>query len=709
MKKDELNNLNINNADGEIKVEENSLSKFKEIEIIPEEQKPADEVFQASEEFVQEEEKEKQSFDMNNNSGGDNSSGAQSAGATSATATVGVVGGVVGVIAVSASLVLGIVKLPVIPAVDVHLISASSSSLSFSLKTNIEDHNNLTISLSGVDYVMTTPFQEYVKFNNLKENTVYTLKVYEEETSRYSSKFYTNSVEEINDITIVVTSYIDDKLFFYFEDANPGSKMYTVNVKNSEGKSIFLEDTKVPHEYEIDDFKEDVAIFVSVNGTIKAGVQVFKPIYDYEHISWVWGDYGDTVTAIIPSLNDTDDYYVRDIRNFEIKREDATCTNDGYVIKQAAFIGPDKNRYEDERRFTLPALGHDFSDITYTWKDNYHTCTAEATCPECGSKIEESVEVEIIEVETDTHISFTKYIASFENENFSTRYHFEDLYYGNYPQSLVVDQDLLDQLNEYLDDSMTWNGYQYYANQELSSFMYYLDVDINEDGAFDYRALYFDEYRPISTLDELGNSSYQYDNGYLKNTIYWFKYEPIKWNVLDQDGNQLFINTDVILDSQSYHHEFNEEKFDHNGGFGFANNYELSDIRSWLNDEFYHAAFTEVNVVRETEVDNSISSTLDNENEFISNNTIDKIFLLSRYEAHEYLSNKDMNALASDYAQAQGLYIEQETGQGFYSLRTPYPNKSYQIRYITNNGNTSYDSIDKTSLGVRPACWINID
>lgn len=50
-----------------------------------------------------------------------------------------------------------------------------------------------------------------------------------------------------------------------------------------------------------------------------------------------------------------------------------------------------------------------------------------------------------------------------------------------------------------------------------------------------------------------------------------------------------------------------------------------------------------------------------------------------------------------------------ENDKAFWSLRTPYPNESYQIRYITNNGIAAYDSVSKTSLGVRPACWINLD
>ena len=714
MKKDEENNLNIENKDGEFKVDEDSLKNIKEENIkVPEIQQEEDEVFQSSEDYKYEEDEEKKSF--NNLDSSNSSTGTESAGATSGASAAAAVGGVVAVVAVSAVLVLGIVKLPTIPAVDVHLLKTSSSSLTFSINTNIEDLSTLTVSLKGVDYEISTPFQEYVKFTNLKQNEVYTLSIYDNETSRYSSTYYTNDQEEIQNISINVTSYIDDKLFFYFEDADSGEKLYTVTCKNKAGKVVYSNDTNTPRDYEIDNFMEDLAIYVYANGVLEAGVQVFKPVYDYQHINWIWGEYGENITAIIPSINETDDYYVRDIRNFEIDRKDPTCTENGYVIRQAAFIGPDKNRYENEKEFVLPSAGHDFSDVTYTWSNNYHVCKAEATCPHCGTSIEESVEVEVAEVVTENEVSYTQYQASFENEVFGIRNHYEDLYYGSYPQSKVNDSSIISELDEEYGDPITssekWTSYEYYADSEVSSYMYYVDVDTDEDNQYDYRGVYFSSYRPINTTDTLGNSSYQYDNGYLVNETYWFKYEPIKWDVLDQEDGKLLVTSNIILDSQSFYHEMSEELFRHHEGMGYANNYEFSDIRLWLNETFYNEAFNEFkdNVIYTTVIDNSLASTLDSSNPYTCNNTEDKIFLPSRFETHDYLTSSELIANGSDYAKSQGLYVALENDNAFWGLRTPYPNQPYQVRYITNDGSTSYDSINKTSLGVRPTLWINID
>ena len=60
--------------------------------------------------------------------------------------------------------------------------------------------------------------------------------------------------------------------------------------------------------------------------------------------------------------------------------------------------------------------------------------------------------------------------------------------------------------------------------------MYYIDIDIDNDDSYDYRGVYFTRYRPLST--ESPSESIQPLNGYEIETTYWFKYEPIEWDVL---------------------------------------------------------------------------------------------------------------------------------------------------------------------------------
>ena len=63
----------------------------------------------------------------------------------------------------------------------------------------------------------------------------------------------------------------------------------------------------------------------------------------------------------------------------------------------------------------------------------------------------------------------------------------------------------------------------------------------------------------------------------------------------------------------------------------FANNYEYSAIRSWLNNEFYDSAFTEQEkgYIITTTVDNSLESTMNLGGQYVCDDTTDNVFLLS--------------------------------------------------------------------------------
>lgn len=82
--------------------------------------------------------------------------------------------------------------------------------------------------------------------------------------------------------------------------------------------------------------------------------------------------------------------------------------------------------------------------------------------------------------------------------------------------------------------------------------MYYIDIDLDQDNEIDYRGVYFSDYRSTNTLDDSTNS-YQHDNEYLTNSIYWFKYEKIKWNILTTTDLKAILICDLVIDSQNYY------------------------------------------------------------------------------------------------------------------------------------------------------------
>ena len=120
------------------------------------------------------------------------------------------------------------------------------------------------------------------------------------------------------------------------------------------------------------------------------------------------------------------------------------------------------------------------------------------------------------------------------------------------------------------------------------------------------------KYRRISRNDT--NNDYYFVNVF-RNYRY-FKWERIKWRVLQNDGNTLFVVADKGLDCKDYHDP------------GTSITWENCTLREWLNSDFYGTAFSsaEQEAVVEQTVVNEDNPYYDTEG---GNNTDDKVYLLS--------------------------------------------------------------------------------
>ena len=305
------------------------------------------------------------------------------------------------------------------------------------------------------------------------------------------------------------------------------------------------------------------------------------------------------------------------------------------------------------------------------------------------------------------------------------------VYFGKYPQAQVMGSALIATLNAQAgalpvaDEPGAWTSYGYYAAGAASDYMWY--VDLVWEGVC-YRGVYFTQYRPEFTTDISNTShSYQDDNGYHTGTVYWFKYEPIAWTVLEENDGKVLLLCNMILDAQVYQSEL----FYENGAYytnangaptgTYANNYEYSAIRAWLNETFYETAFSEMQqaLIEITAVDNSAASTLYADNCYVCETTNDKLFLFSNAEAvnPEYgfrYSIRDDDARKKQttaYAQAMGVYSD--GGEGPWWLRSPGFNKSYPtsdsaFSVYSPGGAWIGDVVTTSASGVVPALWIRL-
>lgn len=282
---------------------------------------------------------------------------------------------------------------------------------------------------------------------------------------------------------------------------------------------------------------------------------------------------------------------------------------------------------------------------------------------------------------------------------------------GSYPQSRVTDPTLLSELNA---KQLSWNSYNYYSgngsfgSMGKKNYMLYTDVEHNNDK---YRAIAFNAYRPnLTYYSATAENSNQDENGYQPETVYWFKYEPIKWRVFDAD--KALAVSEMILDSQAYSNfaykinsagaENTDNYFADSKGNNYANNYFESSIRVWLNSDFYSAAFTE------PEKEKILMSPVDNSaGKYGSDKTYDKITLLSYDDVQtvEYGFGSDTERIAkgTDYAKSQGLYVPESSDGAFWWLRTA-GSFSYTACRVSNSGSVDEygNSVDFTNYGIRP-------
>lgn len=229
------------------------------------------------------------------------------------------------------------------------------------------------------------------------------------------------------------------------------------------------------------------------------------------------------------------------------------------------------------------------------------------------------------------------------------------------------------------------------------------------------------------------------------NSYRYFKVEPIKWKVLTTNYNNtnkaLLLCEDILTGNVPYYkcNSYSNKRTVGSDTNIYPNNYKYSQIRAYLNglDYYYdtdsttttkkteytekgfvQTAFTSTaqSLIAETEVDNSVESTGDSTNNYVCENTNDKVFLLSYKEVvnsdYGFNSNNTRIRVTTDYAKAN--YASQITisGEGgWWWLRSPnYNDNSCSVYDVECGGRADLPSVvDYNNFGVVPALCISLE
>ena len=172
--------------------------------------------------------------------------------------------------------------------------------------------------------------------------------------------------------------------------------------------------------------------------------------------------------------------------------------------------------------------------------------------------------------------------------------------------------------------------------------------------------------------------------------------KPIEWIVMKNEGNQVLLLSKYVLDVKPYNEEWE------------GVTWQTSDIRQWLNNEFYTTAF---NKTEKAKIQTSLIKNEDNSEYGTSggNDTEDKVFLLSEKEAETlFLNDEERIAKATEYAEKSGVYVNEEKAAWWW-LRSPGDDSDYAaevnyVGWVSRHG--SY--VDGNNDGVRPALHLNL-
>lgn len=254
--------------------------------------------------------------------------------------------------------------------------------------------------------------------------------------------------------------------------------------------------------------------------------------------------------------------------------------------------------------------------------------------------------------------------------------------YGLYPKTHVNDRSLIHELGTAGVNQAT--GWTKYNNQ------YYYQAHCM------YNSGYFDDGTEFTAGSD-----------------YWFKCEPIKWDVLSTDERGAYVTSKEILDVGT----FRGSQF---GNTIFKADYENSDVRTWLNSTFLQSAFCLSDAyLRTTVINNGPSSTDSVNNDNCCDNTFDTVCLGSYQDFYNVKPDSDRMCYLTDYARTQSdIYWNQDAFYTDEIMRcyAPYYTRSpvstdvngTTVWIVKENGN--FTSIGTSvTLGIRPCVYISTD
>ena len=168
--------------------------------------------------------------------------------------------------------------------------------------------------------------------------------------------------------------------------------------------------------------------------------------------------------------------------------------------------------------------------------------------------------------------------------------------------------------------------------------------------------------------------------------------EKIEWVVLDKQGTKLLVVSKYALDYMAFHNNKTDATW------------ESSYVRTWLNDTFYHTAFTPEQQAVIMQASVSANANPNWPDVYPGHDTVDRLFLLGYNELQQYFGeNVGMQCSATPFAVSKGA---KEACRWW--LRT-LTYSHVMVTCVESDGTIKKYGDEITALNaVRPAMWVNL-
>ena len=410
------------------------------------------------------------------------------------------------------------------------------------------------------------------------------------------------------------------------------------------------------------------------------------------------------------------------VRNKDVYDEARWCHSSDYAKAQGIYNG-DSTNYEDNCIWWLRASGSNFSKAGCVYDCGTVSSTSDYKNENVGIRVaftldlskeilyaykgtvcsdQYKIEVESSGEKIEGELCAPRIDAD-KGMNTERKTTWDCVWFGSYPQTEITNED---EIYAQLASADGWDEYG----------------DITIDGT---------RYRRILKGDSRA-TSYNATNPDSKTSYYWeddttyhyFRYDPIKWRVLNVDSNQAYLVSDKVLDYNIF------------GGTTYDNSWwKTSCIRSWLNGYSASSNSDKVDYTNNSFVKFAFA---DYEEEAIVTSTIPEgthlyygtsngddvtstIHMLSESEvcgmqlAKTYgfgaafeVEDESRSAMCTTYAKAMGV-VSEESGKSNYWLRST-PNSGSIVIQVEASGSVDNRGVSpKKFSGVRPTLYLNLN